>query len=290
MRRNLFDIFKEYREFTIEGEVVGMVSLDYQQSQKLAEDMESQRIKIQQEFDGDPRRREPLETGASALVKEEVVDQILMIERPLAASAADLAPKPPKDKDEAEVEEVPELTPAQKEEAEEQAAMARWRQARADELAALDVADLRDLLVKRQLALFVRGRSLQWYIDTSLILMVVDPECVTCREAAEDPDAEPHTRQQHKDLRGKCTVAGCPCERAKCHLEPLLSDDPKSPNYFGQLTPKMLNELKKCREEFFNAIGGTEKEIRKTAEAPPFSASGDSPAETTASPGATTGP
>lgn len=68
--------------------------------------------------------------------------------------------------------------------------------------------------------------------------------------------------------------------------ELLLSDDPESENYVGRLTGKARNALIEARGRF--VIGLSEKDLRKAAEAPPFSSSGASPSEPAGSPGVTT--
>jgi hypothetical protein len=141
--------------------------------------------------------RQTIADSVSQLTPEQIIDVIVGIERPIATNAADLAPNGTSE----------EATAAKKKEDE---ATRKWEESRRSELTALDVVELREIVVRRQESLFIQARAVQDYINDSLVLMVVDPETGDC----------------------------------------VFSKDQAAPNYVGTIMPELRNQLLKFREEF----------------------------------------
>jgi hypothetical protein len=198
----LFDLFRDREEFTVTNHagdpvtVVAIQALDWQQNNALVKTMEAARLRVRAEMQTNSERK-TIEDSVSALNIEQIVDVIVGIERPIASNVADLAPNG-----------TSEETAAAKKKEEE--AIAKWEEARKNELADMKLDELREIVVRRQESLFVQARAVQDYINDSLCQMVVDAE------------------------------SG----------EFLFAMDPKAENYIGKIMPELRNQLLKFREEF----------------------------------------
>ena len=237
----LFDLFRDREEFTVLDReqravtAVAIQALDWQQNNALVKTMEAARLRVRAEMQQNGERK-TIEDSVSQLNTEQIVDVIVGIERPIASDKADLAPNGTSE----------ETLAAKKKEDE---AIAKWEEARKKELSEMGVAELREIVVRRQESLFVQARAVQDYINDSLCQMVVD---------AESGNA-------------------------------LFSMDPKDDKYIGKIMPELRNQLLRFREEFLakraeKPIRKTaeDKDFLRSGESP--KAATDSPGETTETP------
>ncbi len=198
----LFDLFRDREEFVVldrEGAAVttiAMQALDWQQNNSLVKTMEAARIRVRAEMEKNGERKS-IEDSVSQLNAEQIIDVIVGIERPITTNVADLAPNGTSE----------ETAAARKKEDE---AIKKWEEARRAELGTMDLAELREIVVRRQESLFVQARAVQDYINDSLCLMVVDAETG----------------------------------------EPLFSKDSEVDNYIGGIMPELRNQILKFREDF----------------------------------------
>jgi hypothetical protein len=198
----LFDLFRDREEFTVldrAGDPVTTISLqalDWQQNNALVKTMESARIRVRADMEKNGERK-TIEDSVSQLTAEQIIDVIVGIERPVATNVADLAPNGTSD----------EAAAAKKKEDE---AIKKWEEARRTELKTTELAELREIVVRRQESLFVQARAVQDYINDSLVLMVVDSET------------------------GEC----------------VFSKDADAKNYVGTIMPELRNQILKFREDF----------------------------------------
>lgn len=172
----LFDLFRDRETFQVldrdgnpamvdgQAATVTLRALDWQENSLVIKKMEyaRMRVRIEMEKNGD---RQMIADQLSQLNADQVADIVLGIERPIASNVADLAPNGVSG-DTAEAEEQ-----AKKKEEE---AIKKWETDRRAELKAMELDELRELLVRRQESLFVNARAAQDYINEALVLMVID--------------------------------------------------------------------------------------------------------------------
>jgi len=242
----LFDLFRgreSYEIVGLDGEPTGdkvwLQALDWQQNQALLKDLESARFRVRSEMAGSGAR-ESLVEQVSGLNLEMCIDMLLNLERPTATNVADLAPGGSEEE-------------TKKAKEKEEAATKKWEEARKAELAEMELAEVREIVVRRQETLFVQARAIQDYINQTLCLMVIDPETGEPAFSADEFLEDGHT---------------------------------PSPNYIGHLMPELRDQLLKFREQFL--AKRSDKAVRKTAEDKSFLPSGESPSPDTGTPGETT--
>jgi hypothetical protein len=128
----------------------------------------------------------------------------------------------------------------------EQAAMKKWEEERGADLKGTDEGVLRKMLVERQIRALITLQTNAKFLETAIIKMMVDVE----------------TKQ------------------------PLLSTEPKDPNFVGRLMPRTREIIVDQWQEFM--AKSNEKRLRAAAKDPRFLASGSSPRKQDDTPGATT--
>lgn len=198
----LFDLFRDREDFAVldrdghEVAVVTLQALDWQQNQALVKTMESARLRVRIEMEKNEERQR-IEESVVQLTEAQLVEIIVSVERPLASSVADLAPNGLSEE-------------SQEAKKKEEEAIKRWEESRTKELGSLSLAELRDIVVRRQESLLVQARAVQDYINESLCLMVIDPETG----------------------------------------DSLFSLEETSADYIGRIMPELRTQLLKFREEF----------------------------------------
>ena len=200
--------------------------------------MEHARLRVRAEM-GKNGEREGMENSIVSLDVEQIIDIVINLERPIAANVADLAPNGTEEETEA----------ARKKEKE---ATEKWEVARRKELGAMEISEVRDVVVRRQESLFINARAVQDYINERLCQMLIDPQ------------------------------TGDPVFSST----ELLEDGKPDPDYIGKLMPETRNQLLAFLDKFL--AKRNEKQIRKAAEDKAFLASGELPKADTDSPGETT--
>lgn len=240
----LFDLFRDREPFEVKdgaGQVVETVTfqaLDWQQNNLLIKQMEQARLRVRAEMEKN-QERDGIVDSIAQLSVEQLTDVILNIERPIATNVADLAPNGTEEETEAARQKEKEATD-------------KWEASRRKELAEMEIAEVREILVRRQESLFIQARAVQDYINESLCQMIVDPETGDTLFSSQEK----------------------------------LADGTPDPKYIGRLMPEVRNQLLKGREEFLGKRN--EKQVRKAAEDRSFLASGESPKAPIATPGETT--
>jgi hypothetical protein len=200
---SLFDLFREFRIFELKDPErpeapptrIGFQKLSYAQNMKLLNQMNAAKTRIEKEYDASDLRKSLMDR-IRPLTHDQLVANLVLVEKPTADQVTDLAPGATSPEKEAE-------------------ALARWEAQRTGELRGMKRDVLLDMLFQRQVALLVQSRVLQEFVDTSLVLMVVNPD----------------TRK------------------------PELSLDLEAETSIGNLMPEMRQQLIEFRSEFLEGIG-----------------------------------
>lgn len=246
-KRNLFDLFKEYEKQTIE-DPEGGDSFEY--AFRALDYHENQTLleAIEKERNDAQKRVATDENRANIRlqIKEWTVERVIKEILGLERGAAESNV----DLAPGVEEQIKEAkSPSEVEQIRkdaEAAALKKWEAERETALKSTDETVLREMLIERQIRALITLQTNAKFLETAIIKMMVDADS----------------------------------------KEPILSTDPKEPNFVGRLMPRTREIIVDQWQEFM--AKSNEKRLRAAAKDPRFLASGSSPNEQAATPGATT--
>lgn len=254
-RSRIFDFFKRSKKFTIvdtsvEGEELKeeilFRAVDHAENQEIMEAMDEFRMQVREKMDT-PKRREETRIALTEMTMDNLIEMVIIFEKPTAQSVADLAPKPPTEKKEgeAEAEDVKEegKKAEDSEEKHENDVMVSWENDRRGYLKSKDKDFLITTLLERQIQMQIASATTNRFAELAIVKMARDPQTG----------------------------------------ERLFSDDPKKDNYIGGLMPETRKILFDYLSEFTQSFNA--KNVRKAAEEGAFLESGSSEKSSENSPG-----
>ena len=191
---SLFELHRAFKAITItddEGNQteIGIRALDQETSESLNEKLFALSQKAENEAKTQ-NLREQIVARAKDFTRQQLTDLILRIEQQTAYSLADLAPT-----------------------SDEAAAIEKWRTYRTDQIRQMPESEVRELYVDHQHRLSIKNKSVNDFVNSQIVAMVVDPKT----------------------------------------QEPILSEDPKSEKYINRLMPETRKELHDAVQEFLKS-------------------------------------